>query len=310
MTIQGLFTAREKGRCPVPAVAALIAACCVLPTAARADATPATVLATFIPGQSWTWTLSGQLTQIGGQVVPLSGSMFEDVEVLPFQGGSTLAFVSTQTLTAGGAPLFGQVSPAAIFYFQQDPATHTVYVVGDNQGPDSAVRIPLQPVEFVPGQWSLNTSYDTALSFASGETEPLFLNVTGTTTITTPLGTFAAWVAPNGATDPSGISHPGTDYWTPELGVPAAFETSTVFPDGSAIQIAATLTEASILGATSVPEPGSIALLGCGLLGLAAERAAAAWRSLPQLRLHRRSSAYSPGSAGRYWARRAASRAT
>lgn len=273
MIIQGLFTAREKGRRSALAVAALLAACCALPAAARADATPATSLLTFTPGQSWTWTLTGQLTPAGGgQAVPLSGSMFEDVELLPFQGGSTLAFVSTQTLLAGGAPLFGQAGPAAIFYFQQDPATQTVYVVGDNQGPDGAVRIPLQPVEFVPGQWSLNTSYDTALNFGPGDTEPLFLNVTGTTTVTTPLGNFAAWVAPNGATDPTGISHPGTDYWTPELGVPAAFETSSVFPDGSTIQIAAALTGANLLGTTSVPEPASIALLGCSLLGLAARR--------------------------------------
>jgi len=229
------------------------------PLALRSGATgtasgPARELPTLTPGESWTWTLTGQLTPAGAdQALPLSGSMFEDVEVLPFQGGSTLAFVSTQSLTAGGAPLFGdQPMPPAIFYFQQDPTTHTVYVVGDNQGPGGEVRVPEHPIEFIPGRWSLSSAYDDTLIFPSGETVRVYLYVDGTTTVTTPLGDFAAWVAPNGADESSGVSHPGIDYWTPELGAPAVFTTATALPDGSSISITGTMT------ATTVPSsPGS-----------------------------------------------------
>ncbi len=211
----------------------------------ESSAGPATSLSMLTPGESWSWSLKGQFTPPGGgQAVPLSGTQNEDVEVLPFQGGTSLAFVSTQNLTLpDGTPLFGsQPPPKAIFYFNQDPTTGTVYVTGDNQSPDGSTRIPENPIVFIPGQWSPTTSYDNPLVFSSGESEDISLNVTGATSVTTPLGTFNAWVAPTNAVDSTGVSHPGTDYWTPELGAPAAFTTGTQLPDGSSISIAGAMT--------------------------------------------------------------------
>ncbi len=267
--------ARNHGCRRILSAASALAMACIASPAALAA--PSATLAMLTPGEFWTWSLSGSIAQPAsgqtpGSTVPLSGTMFEDVEVLPFQGSPTLALVAADDLTIGGVSIFGgQAPPKGIFYIQQDPATHEVLVIGDNQGPNGALRIAARPAVFIPGAWSLGTSYDDTLSFLSGDSTTLSLGVTGATTVTTPLGGFAAWVAPNGAIDSTGVVHTGTDYWTPELGAPALFNVTTTVPNGGATEISAVLTGASILG-TPVPEPTTLAVFGCGLLGLAGAR--------------------------------------
>lgn len=279
MAVQLSTLVRSGCRHRMLSAASVLTAACIASPSAFAAATPSAMLSTLTPGEFWTWSLSGSVTQpasgqVPGSAAPLSGTMFENVEVLPFQGSPTLALVSTDSLTVGGVSIFGdQVPPQGIFYIQQDPATYDVLVVGDNQGPNGTLRVAAGPAEFIPGAWSLSTSYANTLSFPAGDATTLNLSVTGTTIVTTPLGDFAAWVAPNEAVDSTGVVHAGTDYWTPELGAPALFNATTTAPDGGVTEITATLTGASIFS-TPVPEPATLAVLGCGLLGLVGAR----WR--------------------------------
>ena len=149
-------------------------------------------------------------------------------------------------------------------------------VLGDNLGPNGTDRVAVQPQVFYPGTWSAATAYDNAVAWTSDATTELTLKVSGTTVVKTPLGDFAAWVAPTGSIESSGVVNAGIDYWTPQLGAPVAFDTMTTLPEGSANHIIRTLIATSQI---PIPEPGSVALLSCGLAGLAAWRRLACLQS-------------------------------
>ena len=169
--------------------------------------------------------------------------MVEDIETLTFQGQPTLAIVSTQNLTVGGVSITGSAPPPkGIFYVQQDPATNNVLVIGDNMGPNGSDRVALQPEVFYPGQWSASTAYDNTLAWASGGSTEVYLNVSGTQTVSTPIGNFEAWVAPNGAIDSvSGATDTGIDYWSPQLGAPVQYELTANLPNGAVNHLVGTL---------------------------------------------------------------------
>ncbi len=220
-------------------------------------------LATIKVGDYWVYSLTGTITPPPGAPppgapsggppggaaptgpVPIGGTFVEYAETLMFNGKPTLALAVTEDIQIDGASIYGSNPvPVGIFYVEQDPVTKIVYSIGDNMGPNGSVRIAKQPAEFYPGSWSTKTAYNDNLDFTNGEATNLYLNVTGTTTIKTPVGNFQAWIAPNGAGG-GGLSDTGIDYWAPQVGAPVAFETMTTLPNGQINHVIATLTKAS-----------------------------------------------------------------
>ncbi len=241
--------------------ALLLASCCVpvVPGLAQVapSATPlptyplATTLATLKVGDYWIYQQSGTMTvpassSTAAATLPLSGTFVEDVETRTFQGQPTLALVVKQNLTIGGVSIYGNnPAPEQIFYVEQDSKTNAILVLGDNATPTGAAEVAATPAEFYLGTWSVGASYNDKLVFPAATTG-LYLNVTGTTTITTRIGKFQAWVAPNGATTATGgVLDSGIDYWTPQLGAPVAFSTSTNLPTGGVRNLTATLIKSS-----------------------------------------------------------------
>ncbi len=241
--------------------ALLLASCCVPVAPSIAQVIPpttpvptyplATKLTTLKVGDYWIYEQSGTMTvpasgSTAAATLPLSGTFVEDVETRTFQGQPTLALVVKQNLTIGGVSIYGNnPAPEEIFYVEQDPKTNDVLVLGDNATPTGTAEVAATPAEFYLGGWSMGASYNDALVFPSGKTG-LYLNVTGTTTIKTRIGNFQAWVAPNGATTATGAAlDTGIDYWSPQLGAPVAFSTSTNLPTGGVRNLTATLVKSS-----------------------------------------------------------------
>ncbi len=238
----------------------LLAGCCipVVPVVAQvAPCAPAPAhdlsakLAVLKVGDYWIYEQSGTMTvpasaSTAAATLPLSGTFVEDVETRMFQGRPTLALVVVQNLTIGGVSIYGNSpAPQEIFYVKQDPTTNDVLVLGDNATPTGAAEVAAKPAEFYLGTWSMGASYNDTLDFPSAKTG-LYLNVTGTTTIKTRIGNFQAWVAPNGATTATGgVLDSGIDYWSPQLGAPVAFSTTTNLPTGGVRTLTATLIKSS-----------------------------------------------------------------
>ena len=258
--------------CCVPVMASVAQAqtCAPVPSHALAKN-----LATITPGDYWVYSLTGTLTPPKGAPPPgapsgpppggapggapggppggaaptgpiaIGGTFVEYAETLMFNGAPTLALAVTENIQVDGASIYGNNPvPVGIFYVKQDPVTKVVYSIGDNMGPNGLIRISKHPAEFYPGSWSKHTAYDDNLDFTNGEATNLYLNVTGTQTIKTPIGDFQSWVAPNGASG-GGLSDSGIDYWTPQLGAPVAFTTTATLPNGQINHVVATLTKSS-----------------------------------------------------------------
>lgn len=138
-------------------------------------------------------------------------------------------------------------APDLEFSFIQDPFTKDASILADNMGPGGACRRAETPRIFYPGRWFLGTRYDSRLNFGPGDFVHNTLLVTGQVPIETPVGAFLSWVTEITSESAQMGRITGIDWWTPELGAPACFETNARLPNGTIVYLQATLNRTNVI---------------------------------------------------------------
>jgi len=210
---------------------------------------PATSLRLLRPGDRWRYQAVGRLTAPGGQSRELTGQISVSIEPDRLLSRSdSMAIVFSQQFDIAQADGSRQRMPAPEWMFSvvQDAASRDLSIVADNMTRDSAPRIAKVPQVFYPGSWSAQTAYCNRLEFENGDFVDNTLTVLGQEQVETGSGVFCSWVARISSNSASTGLIEGMDWWTPQLGAPAKFSTTSRMPDGSEMRFVATLEASSV----------------------------------------------------------------
>lgn len=212
---------------------------------------PAAILRPLRLGDLWVYQVSGTLTPPGpGAPSALRGTI--TVTVVPdtlLGAADSVMLTFVQDLQAQDSD--GAVSPfpapAMMFSFAQDKLTNDALILADNMGPNGTCRRAETPQIFYPGRWFLGTRYDNRLEFGDGDFVRNTLLVVGQVPIETPVGMINSWVAEISSESPAMGKITGIDWWSPDLGAPACFETNATMPDGTVTCLKAMLKHTNVL---------------------------------------------------------------
>lgn len=196
-------------------------------------------------GDQWTYNVTGTQTTPGGPTLNITGTYTQSIVQQNINGQNYLAQSSALNLTATGG---GGVTNNSITYFSQDPATHNgvIYADKDNTNPIRIVtNNPLPTI--LPGTWSNSTAYAYTLNYNDSSTNTDTLSVSNTETVSSPVGSFAAWKVTRTSDDSLYGSANGTEWWAPQMGAPIKSTATRTFSGGT------TLTLTAILASTNVP---------------------------------------------------------
>lgn len=198
-------------------------------------------------GDCWDYRLDGSVLQ-DGRTLALAGSVRVTIEQREVEGRLLPAIVFAQRRRIIGVDGAERElpTPPGIFFFEQDPVTLDVRIVGDNMGPMGKERFARTPQVFYPGQWSADTAYENELDFGELGRVANALTTVGVSEVATEMGTFSAWKAPIRSESEQFGRIEGCDYWTPELGAPVRFEMATPGPDGMEMRTAAVLRSTNV----------------------------------------------------------------
>jgi hypothetical protein len=209
---------------------------------------------------TWRYAVTGSITPDVAAARALAGSSTVSVEpdaLAYISGGLMLVFAQHLTVNGPDGSHEPFPAPAWMFSVVQDAATRDVAIVADNMGAGGTPRRAVVPEIFYPGAWSSATHYSNRLAFVGGDFVANTLTVIGQDWIETSLGPLLAWKAIISSDSPAMGRIDGIDWWTPELGAPAGFETESRLPDGARMRMRAVLSFSSVTLAHAGPAAGA-----------------------------------------------------
>jgi hypothetical protein len=207
---------------------------------------------TFVPGDSWSYTGSGTITQ-GGSTVSITGSGSDQIlsssKVDPVTAVNCLDEYLTLTLTGPG----GTVTTRTDTFFTQD-GTGSVFVYGTNVG-SGDIWITSTPYYYLSSlsPMAVGQSYGGSVTFTDGSTLTVSDIVTGTENVSTGIGTFETYKINQSATynftNGDRTVENNTIWYVPGLGM-VQLQANTSYHSGGLLQL--TLSFTATLTSTNV----------------------------------------------------------
>ena len=177
--------------------------------------TPATRLRILQIGDTWHYTVQGQVQTARGQSVSFKGK--EDMLVSRSNQGDPGPLVeympANLTLSNGKSTKID-----SIIYFRQDAATGDITEMGNNDGPNHMTQQVINPQVTVPGSWSMGGTLSPSLRYATGHIERRIMQITGTESVATGVGTLTTWKSSETSTTLKGGVIQSTVWYAPQLG--------------------------------------------------------------------------------------------
>ncbi|HZS53164.1 MAG TPA: hypothetical protein VFA65_02075 [Bryobacteraceae bacterium] len=210
---------------------------------------PATSLRLLRAGDSWIYAVAGSLAAPGAGALELNGEIAVSIVEDRLAGRAdwmTILFSQRFEITQRDGSRQPMPAPEWMFSFIQDSTTRDLSIVADNMTKDGTARIAKEPQVFYPGTWSLQTAYNNRLEFNNGDEVKNTLTVFDCEQVDTEAGSFVSWVATISSQSAGTGLIEGKDWWTPDLGAPAQFSTSSTMPEGSRMRFVATLRSSNV----------------------------------------------------------------
>jgi len=162
-------------------------------------------------GDAATYTFSGTFTATGKPSATVTGST---VHTISDKVGDVLTVVHDLHIIINGAPFdLHQVGTE-----RQNP-NGSIEAVGDNAGVNGAARTVTSNTFVQPGTFTVPLNISGTTMFSDGSSSQSAMNVTGTGTATTLLGTFGVYVVKGKVQSSYGNSTTTTDLFCPPLGI-------------------------------------------------------------------------------------------
>ena len=209
---------------------------------ASGEQAPSSRLHLYKPGDAWTYNLTARIQTSNGQTITGTGVDEDSIASADVNGQNVLAENNAMSFDLGGGHTTRLSSTT---YFVQD-AAGDYQQIGDDSGPNHAIRLLDQPRTIWPGDWSDNPSLDTVLAYRGGSQGHMRLNALGTGGMETAATgqRVMCWTVQREDTETDGTKTTSQMLFSPQLGQPLQQDTTVPQAGGSSIEFRGTLVSA------------------------------------------------------------------